>query len=161
MAIQVTSTAFAEEERIADRYTGEGQDVSPPLSWSNLPEDAKELALICDDPDAPTDEPWVHWVIYKIPAHATGLPEGVPRKARLKDTGMLQGQNSWSTPAKPSLGYRGPIPPKGHGDHRYRFTLYALSGKLVVQPGVSKKQLLSEMADHVLDTGKLVGLYSR
>ena len=161
MAIQVISTAFSEEERIPTKYTGEGDDVSPPLAWSGLPEGTKELALICDDPDAPTDEPWVHWVIYKIPADATGLPEAIPRQARLRDDGMLQGQNSWSTPAKPSIGYRGPMPPPGDGDHHYRFVLYALSGKLVVQPGITKRQLLAEMEDHVLETGRLVGLYSR
>jgi Raf kinase inhibitor-like YbhB/YbcL family protein len=158
MTIQVTSTAFGQDERIPVKYTGEGEDISPPIAWSGLPEGTKELALICDDPDAPTDEPWVHWVIYKIPANATGLPEDLPRKARLKDGLMLQGQNSWPAP---SFGYRGPMPPKGHGDHHYQFTLYALSGKLVVQPGVTKKQLLTEMEDHVLGTGQLVGIYSR
>lgn len=161
MAIQVTSTAFGQDQRIPDKYTGEGEDVSPPIAWSDVPEGTKELALICDDPDAPTEEPWVHWVIYKIPANATALPEGVPRQARLKNGGMLQGQNSWSSAAKPSIGYRGPLPPPGHGDHHYRFTLYALGGKLVVQPGIAKSQLLTEMEDHILGTGQLVGIYSR
>ncbi|NLE38995.1 MAG: YbhB/YbcL family Raf kinase inhibitor-like protein [Pirellulaceae bacterium] len=160
MTIPITSPAFAEETRIPVMYTGDGEDVSPPIEWSDLPEGTKELALICDDPDAPTEEPWVHWVIYKIPGNATGLPEGIPKKARLKDGVMLQGQNSWSTPKSPSVGYRGPSPPKG-GDHRYRFTLYALSGKLVVQPGMTKKQLLAEMQGHILATGRLTGLYSR
>ncbi len=161
MAIQVMSTAFSEEERIPTKYTYDGEDVSPPLAWSDLPEETRELALICDDPDAQTEEPWVHWVIYKIPADATGLPEAVARQARLRDGGMLQGQNSWSGPSKPSIGYRGPMPPPGHGDHHYRFTLYALSGKLVVGPGITKRQLLAEMEDHVLGTGRLVGVYSR
>jgi len=160
--IKVTSTAFVQDQRIPKKYTGEGEDVSPPLAWSDVPEGTKELALICDDPDAPTDEPWVHWVIYKIPANATGLFEHIPREARLKEEGgMLQGQNSWSTPGKPSIGYRGPMPPKGDGDHRYQFTLYALGGKLVVQPGITKKQLLGEMEDHILAKGQLVGIYSR
>ena len=161
MTISLTSTAFENGERIPDKYTFEGEDLSPPLAWSNLPEGTRELALICDDPDAPTAEPWVHWVIYKIPADSTGLSEGIPPEARLKDNGMLQGQNSWSTPAVPSIGYRGPKPPSGDGDHQYRFTVYALGGKLVVQPGISKKQLLTEMEDHILATGELVGLYSR
>ena len=161
MAISITSPAFGEEERIPDKYTHEGEDISPPLEWSGLPEGTKELALICDDPDAPTPEPWVHWVIYKIPANATGLTEGVPRKARLPNSEILQGQNSWSKPGKPSIGYQGPMPPPGSGNHQYRFTLYALSGRLVVQPGISEKQLLTEMEDHILATGQLIGLYSR
>ena len=161
MTIFVTSPAFADQDRIPVRFTGDGQDVSPPLAWDNLPEGTKELALICDDPDAPTDEPWVHWVIYKIPANATGLPENVPKLPRLKNGDILQGQNSWSTPSRPSIGYRGPLPPRGDGDHRYQFTLYALSGKLIAKPGVTKEQLLAEMEGHILATGQLVGLYSR
>jgi len=161
MAIEITSMAFAQDERIPVKYTGEGEDVSPPLAWSGLPEGTRELALICDDPDAPTDEPWVHWVIYKIPANATGLPEGIPRQPRLKNSGMLQGQNSWSSHGRASIGYRGPMPPPGDGEHRYIFTLYALGGKVAVQPGIAKNQLLTEMEDHVLGKGQLIGVYSR
>jgi Raf kinase inhibitor-like YbhB/YbcL family protein len=161
MTIKVTSPAFADDQRIPDQYTSEGEDVSPPIEWTDLPGGTKELALICDDPDAPTDEPWVHWVIYKIPANATGLPQAIPRQSRLKKGDMLQGLNSWSRPGNPSIGYRGPQPPPRSGDHHYRFTVYALSGKLVVQPGVTKKQLLTEIEGHVLATGQLVGLYSR
>ncbi len=82
MTIQITSTAFKEGQTIPKKYTGEGVDLSPPLSWTGVPETAKELVLICDDPDAPTAEPWVHWIIYKIPANVNGLKEGIPRKAR-------------------------------------------------------------------------------
>lgn len=158
MTIKITSTAFADGERIPIKHTGEGADVSPPLAWSGTPEGTKEFALICDDPDAPTDEPWVHWVIYKIPANATGLPEGIPKTARVKGGQIFQGQNSW---AKTSFGYKGPMPPQGHGDHHYHFTLYALDSKAVVEPGESKKQLLTEIKDHVLAQGRLTGLYSR
>lgn len=162
MTIKLTSTAFAEGERIPKRYTGEGEDVSPPLAWSNLPEGTKELALVCDDPDAPTAEPWVHWVIYKIPADVARLSEGVPRKNRLKNPdGVLQGRNSWSDTGKVSIGYRGPMPPPRHGTHHYHFTLYALDVKLIIEPGLSKKALLAEMADHVLAQGRLTGVYSR
>lgn len=83
MAIQITSTAFAEGQPIPKKYTGEGADVSPPLSWTGLPERTKELVLICDDPDAPTAEPWVHWLIYKIPATATGLKRAFHAKHAL------------------------------------------------------------------------------
>ena len=79
MTIKITSSAFAQGHPIPKKYTGEGADVSPPLSWSELPEGTRELVLICDDPDAPVAEPWVHWVIYKIPAAAKGSPEGVPQ----------------------------------------------------------------------------------
>ena len=78
MTIQITSPAFTQGHPIPKKYTGEGANVSPPLSWTGIPEGTKELVLICDDPDAPTPEPWVHWVIYKMPADTRGLPEGVP-----------------------------------------------------------------------------------
>jgi len=160
MAIQLTSAAFGEGERIPVKYAGDGQDLSPPLSWSGLPEGTKELALICDDPDAPTPQPWVHWVIYKIPADCQGLPEGVGRSARLKEpAGAMQGQNSW--PSGQTIGYRGPAPPPGHGVHRYFFKLYALDTPMVIEPGKDKKGLLAEMSGHVLGEGQLMGTYER
>ncbi len=160
LTIRVTSTAFTEGQPIPKKYTGDGDDVSPPLAWSNLPKGAKELALICDDPDAPSPqapakEPWVHWVIYKIPADATGLPEGVPRELRPKEpAGAMQGANSWG---KESIGYRGPKPPVGSGTHRYFFKLYALDAPLSVEPGSSKAQLLKAMEGHRLAEGQLMG----
>ena len=100
MAIEVTSTAFAHGQPIPKQYSGEGADVSPPISWSGLPEGTQELVLICDDPDAPTAEPWVHWVIYKIPITLTELPEGIERRARLKQpAGVLQGKQCTAYPA--------------------------------------------------------------
>ena len=161
MSIKITSSAFADGQRIPKKYTGEGQDVSPPLAWSDLPKGTQELALICDDPDAPTDEPWVHWVIYKIPATLTGLPEGVARAPRLKTpAGALQGLNSWPK-GQDNLGYRGPMPPPGHGLHHYHFKLYALDAKLAAEPGVDKKTLLRKIEEHVLAEGELVGVYQR
>ncbi len=158
--LEVTSSAFDHGEPIPQKYTGEGADVSPPLTWSGVPEGTRELALVCDDPDAPTAEPWVHWVIYKIPATATGLPEGVPAKPRLKNpSGALQGKNSW--PNGQTIGYRGPMPPPGHGTHHYHFTLYALDVKLPIEPGDTKKVLLEEIADHVIAKGTLTGTYKR
>ena len=160
MSIQISSSAFANGQQIPKKYTGEGQDISPPLAWSNLPEKTQELVLICDDPDAPTHDPWVHWLIYKIPASLTGLPEGVPQQPRLKTPpGTLQGQNSW--PKGHNIGYRGPMPPPGHGTHHYRFTLYALEAKLVAEPGLDKNPLLQELEGHVLAQGQLVGTYQR
>jgi Raf kinase inhibitor-like YbhB/YbcL family protein len=160
MTLEITSTAFKQGHPIPKKYTGEGIDVSPSLAWSGVPQGAKELALICDDPDAPTDEPWVHWVIYKIPADAKGLPEGIPRKLRLNDPpGALQGKNSW--PAGEAIGYRGPMPPPGHGVHHYYFKLYAIEAHMVVEPGLNKKNIMDEINDHILAEGVLMGTYQR
>jgi len=160
MTIEVTSTAFSHGELIPAKYTGEGEDVSPPLAFSGVPDGARELVLICDDPDAPTEEPWVHWVLYKIPPDQGALPEGIPKKARLKDpAGAFQGKNSWR--AGDTIGYRGPMPPPGHGVHRYFFKVYALEAKLPVEPGLNKKVLLQEIDGHVIDEGELMGTYAR
>jgi Raf kinase inhibitor-like YbhB/YbcL family protein len=157
MSMKITSTAFADGAAIPARHTGDGQDVSPPLQWSDLPTGTAELALICDDPDAPRPEPWVHWVIYKIPASATGLPEGVPPSEKLASpAGAVQGLNTW-----PVVGYRGPAPPRGHGTHHYHFRLYALDRALELQPRLTKEQLLKAMKGHVLAEAELVGTYQR
>jgi Raf kinase inhibitor-like YbhB/YbcL family protein len=161
MTMQITSSAFNEGESIPKKYTGEGADVSPPLAWTGVPEKAKELVLICDDPDAPRAEPWVHWVIYKIPADAKGLKEGIPQKPRLTEpAGALQGKNSWPAGQK-NIGYRGPYPPPGHGRHRYYFTLYALEAKMVAEAGMDKEAILQEIDQHVLAKGQLMGTYQR
>jgi Raf kinase inhibitor-like YbhB/YbcL family protein len=159
MTIKVTTTAFAEGQPIPKKHTGEGQDLSPALAWTGVPQGTKELALICDDPDAPKGT-WVHWVIYKIPADATGLPEGIPRDARLKSpAGALQGTNSW--PKGENMGYLGPMPPPGHGTHHYHFHLYALDAPLAVEPGLDKQQLLKKMEGHILGEGQVMGTYKR
>lgn len=160
MPIQISSPAFAAGQPIPKKHTGEGQDVSPQLQWSGVPEGTKELALICDDPDAPTREPWVHWLIYKIPADRKGLPEGIMKQPRLTDPpGAMQGLNSW--PKGENLGYRGPMPPPGHGTHHYHFKLYALKDALAVEPGLDKNALLAKMQGHVLAEGELIGTYER
>lgn len=159
MTIELTSTAFDQGKPIPAKYTGEGEDVSPPLRWANVPEGTRELALICDDPDAPREEPWVHWVIYKLPADIAGLPEGIEPKPEL--TGpveALQGKNSW--PSGRTIGYRGPMPPPGK-PHRYFFKLYALDTELDAEPGLSKDTLLAKMKNHILGTGQLMGTYKR
>lgn len=157
MSIHITSEAFAHNQPIPQKYTGDGQNASPPLSWTNLPKGTKELALICDDPDAPQAEPWVHWVIYKLSADLTGLPENVPHEAKLSSPlGTLQGKNTWG-----SIGYRGPEPPRGHGIHHYHFRLYALDTHLQVLSALDKAALLNAMAGHALAEGELVGTYER
>jgi Raf kinase inhibitor-like YbhB/YbcL family protein len=159
-SISVTSTAFAADQPIPKKYTGDGDDVSPPLAWSEGPAGTKEWALICDDPDAPTDEPWVHWVLYKVLAATRSLPEGIkPVASPPQPPGALQGKNSWTSGS--TIGYRGPAPPKGHGTHHYHFRLYALDAELPLKPELTKDALLKAIDGHVLATGELVGTYSR
>ena len=160
MAMTVTSPAFAPGEAIPRKYTGEGEDLSPPLAWTGVPTEAVELAMICDDPDAPTSEPWVHWVWYGLDASVTGLPEGLPPDPQLESPVRLrQGRQSWSSGR--TVGYRGPLPPPGHGVHHYHFKLYALDQKLDLPPGATKSELLQAMRGHVVATGELVGTYER
>ena len=160
MSLQVSSPAFAQGKAIPKKYTGEGDNVSPPLDWSDVPASTKELAMICEDPDAPRTDPWVHWVIYKIPGDAKGLIEGIERKPHPKTpAGAMQGRNSW--PDGENIGYRGPMPPQGHGVHHYYFRLYALDAELSVQPGLDKKAILDAIRGHVLADGVLMGTYER
>ena len=159
MKIRITCSAFDEGLPIPKKYTGEGDDVSPPLAWSGAPEGTRQFALICDDPDAPRKDPWVHWVIYGIPADVKGLPEGVEPVAKPKQpAGVVQGKNSW--PDGENVGYRGPMPPPGK-PHRYFFKLYALDQPLDAQAGLTKEQLLAKMSGHVLGEGQVMGTYKR
>lgn len=110
-----------------------------------------------DDPDAPTPEPWVHWVIYKIPVDTSGLAASVAKTATLAaPAGALQGKNSFG-----NIGYGGPAPPRGHGVHHYHFKLYALDTAMNLSSSLSKTQLLSAMKGHILAEGELVGTYQR
>ncbi len=155
--MNLKSAAFLEGQVIPKKHTGEGEDVSPALEWSGAPAGTKQFALICDDPDAPVTEPWVHWVIYGIPAKATKLPEGVPQPGRVADlAGATQGMNTWSR-----TGYNGPMPPQGHGWHRYFFKLYALNAELTLKPGATKNDLLAAMKGHILAEAQLMGKYKR
>jgi Raf kinase inhibitor-like YbhB/YbcL family protein len=157
MSITISSSAFSHNEPVPRKHSGDGEDVSPALAWSDVPAEAKELALIMDDPDAPTPQPWVHWVIYKISPTFTELPEAIAETQTLAvPEGALQGKNSWGT-----LGYRGPAPPQGHGVHHYHFKLYALDTELDVQPGLNKDQLLRKMQGHIVAEGELIGTYQR
>jgi Raf kinase inhibitor-like YbhB/YbcL family protein len=156
MTLTLTSPAFKDNERLPVKHTGEGEDVSPPLDWAGAPAGAKSFAVICDDPDAPLGT-WDHWLIWNIPADRKGLPEGVAKTETVADLGgARQGNNSW-----PKIGYWGPMPPKGHGNHHYIFRVYALDAVLDLPAGSKKKALEAAMKGHVLAEGKLVGLYSR
>ena len=152
-AITITSPAFSAEGMIPAKYSCEGADVSPPLSWTGAPAGAKSLALVCDDPDAPAGI-WVHWVLYNLPAGTSSLMEKVATTPMLPN-GARQGVNDFG-----KIGYGGPCPPSGKA-HRYIFKFYALDIELALQPGATKKDLLHAMAHHVMAKGVLMGKYQR
>lgn len=149
MGFELKSPAFDPQGPIPARHTGEGPDVSPPLEWEGVPEGTAELALICDDPDAPRPTPWVHWVLYGIPASATSLAEGVEGIG-------VEGKNDFGR-----SGYGGPMPPPGHGTHHYHFKLYALEEPLDLPPGATKDEVVRAMEGIILAAAELVGTYER
>jgi hypothetical protein len=153
ITLSVSSSAFQEGEKIPVRYTCEGEDVSPPLNWSQPPAGTQSLVLIVDDPDAPRGV-FTHWVLYNVLPETRELPEAVPAQAELPD-GALQGKNGFGTP-----GYRGPCPPPGT-QHRYQFKLYALDRLLDLGPGASKQQVVDAMQEHILVQGQLTGTFQR
>jgi Raf kinase inhibitor-like YbhB/YbcL family protein len=152
MSIILESAAFAQNQAIPSKYTCTGADVSPPLSWKNIPETAKSLVLICDDPDAPAGT-WVHWVCYDIPPAVHALSEGIPKDDTLP-TGGKQGITDFGR-----IGYGGPCPPSG--THRYFFKMYALDIVLGLPAGKPKKDVERAMKGHVLAQGQLIGTYSK
>lgn len=152
----VTSDAFQDGQRIPDKYTCSGDSVSPQISWSNVPSQAKTIALICDDPDAPREDPWVHWVIFNIPTTQQELSEAINADQEKLRDGSCQGINSFG-----KIGYGGACPPLGHGIHHYYFKLYALDMKLKLESGATKTDLETAMIGHIVATGELMGTYSR
>jgi len=152
--MQIKSTAFEENGVIPKKYTCDGSDVSPPLSWTKPPSGTKSIALICDDPDAPVGT-WVHWVLYGLSPENTALPENVPVQ---KDSFMgvaKQGINDFHR-----IGYGGPCPPKGPA-HRYFFKIYALDIELNLPAGATKKEVEKVMKGHILAEGQMAGKYGR
>jgi Raf kinase inhibitor-like YbhB/YbcL family protein len=154
MNIQITSNAFQEGKTIPIKYTCDGNDRSPALSWSNTPEDAETLALICEDPDAPSGT-FVHWIIYNISPAVTGLPEGLPTAELLPD-GAIQGQNDFKR-----IGYGGPCPPPGDNAHHYFFRLYALDTTIELPAGAGREEFARAIEGHILAGGFLMGTYQR
>ncbi|MBY0292731.1 MAG: YbhB/YbcL family Raf kinase inhibitor-like protein [Alphaproteobacteria bacterium] len=147
--MMLLSTAFENFESIPVKYTGEGEDLSPPLRWQDIPKGTRSLALICEDPDAPHGT-WDHWLIYNIPPSIGVLAEGLKELPQ----GIQSFQNSWG-----KTGYGGPNPPSGQ--HRYFFTLYALDTVLQFSEGATKASLLKEIQAHTLEEATLVGVYQR
>ena len=156
MGLSLTSSAFDADGTIPETYTCDGKDVSPPLSWAGVAASVKSLVLIVDDPDAPDPaaprQTWVHWLLYNIPAHAVGLPEGVHNSSL--PPGTLEGLNDWE-----NTGYGGPCPPIGR--HRYIHKLYALDTVLPDLRSPTKVQLEKAMQAHIIDQSELIGLYQR
>ncbi len=152
--MKVESPVFKEGEVIPTKHTCDGIDVSPPISWSNVPEGTKSFVLIMDDPDAPIGT-FTHWVIYDIPADVRDLEEGIPRADQV---GVAkQGINDFGF-----VGYGGPCPPKGHGYHRYYFKVYALDIETLGLPAkATRKQVEERMKGHILGEGSLMGRYKR
>lgn len=154
MSLTLTSTAFVNDKAIPMQYTCEGKDISPPLKWEGVPEHARSLVLIVDDPDAPDPKAprmtWVHWVLYNIPPDATGLPEGITSENL--PLGTKEGLNDWK-----KTGYGGPCPPIGR--HRYFHKLYALDVVLKDMHKPTKSQVEAEMKGHIVAKTELVGTY--
>lgn len=151
--MDLTSSAFEHNGAIPAKYTCDGDDVSPPLSWAAVPRETESLALICDDPDAPAGT-WSHWVLYNISPDRDGLEENVLTDERLSQIG-LQGRNDFG-----NSGYGGPCPPRG-SSHHYYFRLYALDTTLEAMEGATRKQVLNRIQEHILAQTELIGLYAR
>jgi Raf kinase inhibitor-like YbhB/YbcL family protein len=150
--MQLTSQAFEAGGMIPAKYTCDGPDVSPSLSWTDPPAGIKTYALISDDPDAPVGT-WVHWVLWNIPADAGGLEENLPKTASLPN-GAQQGTTDFRR-----IGYGGPCPPSG--THRYFFKLYALDTMLELPASTTKRDLEGAMQGHILGQAELMGQYRR
>ncbi|MBI2027657.1 MAG: YbhB/YbcL family Raf kinase inhibitor-like protein [Deltaproteobacteria bacterium] len=145
--MKIESSAFEHNQKIPSKYTCDGHDLNPPLKFLDVPQEAKSLVLIMDDPDAPVGT-WDHWLIWNIdPKVSDILENAVPQ-------GAVEGTQSWD-----HTGYGGPCPPSG--THRYFFKLYALDTKLDLSKSSRKKDVESAMKGHVLSSAELIGLYSR
>jgi Raf kinase inhibitor-like YbhB/YbcL family protein len=145
-------SVFGNNETIPKKYTCDGDDLSPPLSWEGRPEGTVSYVLIVDDPDAPAGT-FTHWVLYNIPGDLNSLPEGVPQGKEVKYG--YQGRNDFG-----AYGYGGPCPPRGK-PHRYFFKLYALDTKLDLPPGAKRGDVERAMKGHVIGEAQLIGLYGR
>lgn len=152
--MRIECTDFGQGLPIPKQYTCSGRNVSPQVTWGDVPENTKSFALVADDPDAPEGS-WTHWIAYNIPADRRGLPANIDGVPRLLD-GTLQGRNDFR-----KIGYGGPCPPHGDGPHRYFFRLYALDSKLDLEPGADKAELIRAMQGHVLEQTELMGRYQR
>jgi len=152
--MRLKSSAFSDGDAIPRRFTCEGEDLSPPLHWSDAPAGTRSVIVLCDDPDAPAGT-WHHWAAYNIPADITALPDGAGRPGAKE--GLTQAINDFGRP-----GYGGPCPPRGHGPHHYHFRLLALStDHLVVRKDPSCRDVEREARKHLIGEATLIGLFER
>lgn len=153
MAFEFSSPAFQANKMIPDKYTCDGEDISPPLIWKDAPRETQSYALIMDDPDAPVGL-WVHWVVYNIPKEITSFPENILKKeiVTVNNHSITQGKNSW-----PKIGYGGPCPPDR--EHRYFFKLYALKEKTNFPAGLTAKELEQKIKPITIAKVEFIGLY--
>ncbi len=158
MTIKITSAAFENKQPIPLKHSAYGDNLSPALAWTNLPEGTKQIAIIMDDPIAPTPQPFVHWVIYNIPATAAGLPENLMKDAAVTTPDAVKGAIQGPTGVR-RPGYFGPRPPKDDKVHEYHFTIYALDIETPLAEGLNKEALIEAMKDHTLAKGELIGTY--
>jgi Raf kinase inhibitor-like YbhB/YbcL family protein len=158
-ALRVTSPAFDHEGEVPTRFTCEGEDVSPRLEVAGVPEAAETLAVVVDDPDAPTEDPWVHWLLWDVPADAGAIPEGYPPSGDASAPEQArQGTNDFT---EENVRYRGPCPPPDDGAHRYRFTVHAVDATLGLEQGAERDALEAALDGNVLATARLDGFYER
>lgn len=152
-AFRLTSPAFAHDEELPLRYTADGEDVSPPLEWTDPPGGTREFVIVCDDPDAEVGV-FTHWIVYGIAPDVRSLPEGLPRDAVVNEpVELLQGLNEFD-----EAGYSGPGAAEERGPHRYFFRIYALDMELDLPPGVTRAELRRAAKEHVLAQAELVGI---
>jgi Raf kinase inhibitor-like YbhB/YbcL family protein len=147
--LRIDSPAFPDGGAIPDRYSRYHDDVVPPLRWSGVPQGTRQLALVCHDPDAPLPDGWTHWVVYGIAPDVTGIDEGGPVPG-------VKGTTSYG-----DVGWGGPMPPPGHGTHRYYFWVYALDTEIDAGPGLTRQELFTLMDGHILEQARTTGTYIR
>jgi Raf kinase inhibitor-like YbhB/YbcL family protein len=156
-SIDVVSSAFLNGQPIPPRYARDGENLSPPIAWRRTPRTAREIVLLCEDPDAPMAHPFVHWLVIGIPPATVMLPEGF-HPSEVAQPSPVQGKNGLKKD-----GYAGPAPPPGHGVHHYHFQVFALAEPLALAAGapVTRETVLDAIRGHILAHGELVGTYER
>lgn len=151
-AFRLTSPAFDHDDDLPERFTAEGDDVSPPLAWEGVPEGTKELLLVADDPDSDSGVV-THWVVYGIAPDVDGLPEALPTSTLVDDPEVVQGLNEYDV-----SGWSGPAWDEDRGPHRFFFRLFALDVALDLPPGVTRQELRAAAKGHLLAQAELVGI---
>jgi Raf kinase inhibitor-like YbhB/YbcL family protein len=149
--LRMSSSAFDQLGEIPRRYTADGENLSPPLFW-DAPAGTSSFALLCEDPDAPTPRPFVHWVVFGLPMGTSAVMAGMREGMH----GLAQGRNSYG-----HLGYDGPAPPPGDGPHEYHFQIFALDCELTFRDAPDRADLVDVMHGHVIAVGEVVGTYER